>query len=174
MVGTLGATLERSAREQIYYDNGSNLRILPRGMSTKVDSEDISELEAVDGVNSATMAVRQIARFGTTNQGPTFKVFGVDSESFGDIAWFRNDFAEKSIDDLLVNLNIASSKPAPLILPAGTLKITAWTKQDPYVTDHFFWIVLKDAEGRQVTVTLGQIGDRWSEQSGDVSALCIL
>ena len=168
MVGTLGSTLERSAIEQIYYDNGTSLRILPGGMSTKVDSEDISEIEAVNGVNSATMAFRQIAKFGTTNQGPTFKVFGIDSEIFGDIAWFRDDFSEKSIEDLLVNLNIASSKPPPLILPPGTLKITAWTKQDPYVTDHFFWIVLKDAEGRQVTVTLGQIGDRWLEQSGDV------
>ena len=168
MVGTLGSTLERSAREQIFYDNGTNLRILPGGMSTNVASEDIAQIESVNGVNSATMAFRQIARFGTTNQGPTFKVFAVDSERFGDIAWFRDDFAEKSIEDLLVNLNIASSKLAPLILPAGTLKITAWTKQDPYVEDHFFWIVLKDAEGRQVTVTLGQIGDRWSEKAGEV------
>ena len=67
MVGTLGATLERSAREQIYYDNGSNLRILPAGMSTSVDSEDIVQIEAVNGVNSATMAFRQIAKFGTTS-----------------------------------------------------------------------------------------------------------
>jgi putative ABC transport system permease protein len=44
MVGTLGSTLERSAREQIYYDNGTSLRILPGGMSTKVDSEDMSDL----------------------------------------------------------------------------------------------------------------------------------
>ena len=168
MVGTLGSTLERSAREQIFYDNGTNLRILPGGMSANVDSGDIAHIEAVDGVNSATLAFRQIARFGTTNQGPTFKVFGVDSERFGDIAWFRQDFSEKPIDDLLVSLNIASSKPAPLILPAGTMKITVWTKQQPYVADHFFWIVLKDVEGRQVTVTLGQIGDRWSEQTGDV------
>ena len=168
MVGTLGATLERSAREQIFYDNGSNLRILPGGMNSNVRPQDIAEITAVGGVNTATMAFRQIAKFGTTSQGPAFNVLGIESESFSNIAWFRDDFSEKSIEDLLVNLNNASSKPAPLILPAGTLKITAWTKQDPYVTDHFFWIVLKDAEGRRVTVTLGQIGDNWSEQSGDV------
>lgn len=167
MVGTLGATLERSAREQIFYDNGSNLRILPGGMSTSVHPEDISEITAVSGVNAATMAFRQIAKFGTTSQGPAFNVLGIESESFSNIAWFRDDFSEKSIDDLLASLNV-SSKPVPLILPAGTSQITAWTKQDPYVTDHFFWIVLKDAEGRQITVTLGQIGDKWSEQSGDV------
>ena len=167
MVGTLGATLERSAREQIFYDNGSNLRILPGGMHSNVRPQDIAEITAVGGVNTATMAFRQIAKFGTTSQGPVFNVLGIESESFSNIAWFRDDFSEKPMADLLVSLNI-SAKPAPLILPAGTLKITAWTKQDPYVTDHFFWIVLKDAEGRQVTVTLGQIGDKWSEQSGDV------
>ena len=102
MVGTLGSTLERSAREQIYYDNGTNLRILPRGMSTKVDSEAISEIEAVNGVNSATMAFRQIARFGTTNQGPTFNVFGIDSESFGDIAWFDTKIAATNGKQMIV------------------------------------------------------------------------
>jgi ABC-type antimicrobial peptide transport system permease subunit len=34
--------------------------------------------------------------------------------------------------------------------------------------DHFFWVVLKDARDRQITVTLGQIGDTWNYQSGVV------
>lgn len=167
MVGTLGSTLERSSREQIFYDNGTNLRIRPGGAHTDIRPADIAELSAIDGVNLATMAFRQTAKVGTTNLGLEFTALGVDSEHFSDMAWFRDDFSDEPLDTLLERINIPA-KPEPLILPAGATTISAWTKQDPYVNDHFFWVVLKGAEERQITVTLGQIGPDWAEQSGDV------
>ncbi|MCH7983976.1 MAG: hypothetical protein IIC28_08420 [Chloroflexi bacterium] len=167
MVGTLGSTLERSNLEQIFYDNGTNLRILPGGLRADIRPADIADLSAIDGVNLATMAFRQNARVGTTSRGLEFTVLGVDSERFADMAWFRDDFADETLATLLERVSIPA-KPEPLILPRGTTAISAWTKQDPYVNDHFFWIVLKGAEGRRVTVTLGQIGADWAEQFGEI------
>jgi hypothetical protein len=164
MVGTLGSTLERSDREQIFYDNGTNLRVLPGGINIDVRQQEIDQLMAIDGVNSATMAFRQKAKTGTTDQGLQFNVLGVETDKFPDMAWFREDFSDESLDELFQKVAIPS-KPEPLVLPVGTTHLSAWTMQDPFVRDHFFWIVLKDSEGRQVTVTLGQIGESWSEQS---------
>jgi hypothetical protein len=167
MVGTLGSTLERSSREQIFYDNGTNLRVRPSSSHSAVRDADIAELSAIEGVNVATMAFRQRATIGTTGLGLAFTALGVDSEKFPSMAWFRDDFSDETVDALLKRVKIPA-KPEPLILPVGATTISAWSKQEPYVEDHFFWIVLRDAEGRQVTVTLGQIGADWAEQIGQV------
>ncbi len=167
MVGTLGSTLERSSREQIFYDNGTSLRIRPGGIRNDIRDADIAELMAIDGVNMATRALRQTAKFGTTDRGMEFDVLAVESDSFSDMAWFRDDFSDESLELLLDRVNVPS-KPEPLMLPLGTTELSAWTKQDPYVRDHFFWIVLSGAENRQSPVTLGQIGDTWSKQSGSI------
>lgn len=167
MVGTLGSTLERSNREQIFYDNGTNLRLRPAGTRNDVRQIEIDELSAIDGVNVATMAYRQKAKVGTTAQGMEFTVLGVEADKFPDMTWFREDFADESLDEIFDRVNVPS-KPEPVILPVGTRTLSAWTMQDPYVQDHFFWIVLKDSEERQITVTLGQIGDSWAKHSNDI------
>ncbi|MEE8046818.1 MAG: FtsX-like permease family protein, partial [Dehalococcoidia bacterium] len=167
MVGTLGSTLERSSQEQIFYDNGTSLRIRPGGIRSDIGQIEIDELNAIDGVNMATMAFRQKAKFGTTDLGMSFDVLAVDSAQFPQMAWFRDDFSDESLDVIFERVNIPS-KPEPLILPPGTETLSAWAKQDPYVPDHFFWIILTDAEERQIAVTLGQIGDTWTKQSGNI------
>lgn len=167
LVGTLGSTLERSSREQIFYDNGTNLRITPRGKHTNVRDADIAEISAINGVERATMALRSTAKVGTTGGGPEFTVLGVEAEDFAEMMWFRDDFSDEPVEIILDRIAV-SAKPEPLVLPENATTLSAWTKQDPFVQDHFFWVVLEGAEGRRVTVTLGQIGAEWSEQSGDI------
>jgi hypothetical protein len=167
MVGTLGSTLERSDREQIFYDNGTNMRVVPGGVRFNVGTEEIELLSAIEGVKTATQAYRQSAKFGTTQLGLEFSVLAVEVDKFPDMAWFRDDFADEPLDELFARLDVPS-KPEPIVLPPGTSSISAWTIQSPYVRDHFFWVILKGAEGRQIAVTLGQIGDEWAEQSGNV------
>lgn len=167
MVGTLGSTLERSSREQIFYENGTSMRIRPGGVSSEIRTADIDNLRAVDGVDSATLAFRTRAKVGTTSLGLEFTVLGLEVDTIGDMLWFRDDFSDQPIGTLFERMDIPS-RPEPIILPEGTTTISAWTKQDPYVLDHFFWVVLRDASDRQITVTLGQIGDTWSSQSGVV------
>jgi len=165
MVGTLGSTLERSSREQIFYENGTSMRIRPGGIISEIRQSDLDDLLAINGINSATMAFRQIAKVGTTSLGMEFTVLGVETDTLGDMLWFREDFSDQPIGTLFESLDVPT-RPEPIILPEGTTSISVWTKQDPYVLDHFFWIVLKDGADRQTTVTLGQIGDTWSSQSG--------
>ncbi|MBN4064813.1 hypothetical protein JYU04_03655, partial [Dehalococcoides mccartyi] len=164
MVGTLGSTLERSDREQIFYDNGTNMRVLPTGVNFDVLPADIDRLVALDGVNEATRAYRRKAKTGTTDLGMEFTILAVEADKFPGMAWFRDDFADEPIADMFERVDIPS-RAEPLVLPVGTDTLTVWTKQDPYVENHFFWIVLADSQGRQVPVTFGQIGDEWEQLS---------
>ncbi len=167
MIGTLGSTLERSDREQIFYDNGTNMRVLPGSVHIDVGQNEIDDLLKIEGVNQATMAFRQKAKVGTTDRGLEFSVLGIESDKFPDIAWFRDDFADEPMQTIFDRINLPS-KPKPLVLPPGTTSISAWTKQDPFVMNHFFWVVLRDAEGRRVTQTFGQIGEKWEKRATDV------
>jgi len=167
MVGTLGSTLERSDREQIFYDNGTNMRIRPGGVRIDVRQQEIDELLAIDGVNEATLALRQNAKFGTTDLGQEFDVLAVEIDKFPDLAWFRDDFAKEPLDELFERLDVPAS-PEPMLLPPGTTSLTAWSMQEPFVQNHFFWIVVKDSEGRKIPVTLGQIGADWAKQTADI------
>ena len=164
MVGTLGSTLERSDREQILYDNGTSLRILPGGVNIDVHQAEIDQLMTIDGVNQASMAYRHKGKFGTTDLGIEFNVLAVETDKFPAVAWFRDDFSEEPLEVALAKVNIPS-KPEPIYLPSGTTSLTTWTKQDPFVLNHFFWVVLKGAKGKQLPVTFGQIGEVWKEKS---------
>ncbi len=160
MVGTLGSTLERSDREQIFYDNGTNLRLLPGGVHLDVLQSDIDALNEVEGVNIATKAFRHKAKFGTSELGLEFNALAVEADKFPQMAWFRDDFADEPLTELFELVGLPS-KPERLILPPDTTSLSVWTKQHPYVQNHFFWVVLSDSEGRQAPVTFGQIGEEW-------------
>jgi ABC-type lipoprotein release transport system permease subunit len=167
LAGTLASTLERSSREQVLYETGGDLHVTPSGISNSVTSADITEVEAIEGVNLASLALRSTATLGTTNSGPDFELLAVDALKFPQIGWFRDDFAEDDVSTLLGRVNVPV-KPEPILIPAGTTQLTIWAKQDPYVTDHFLWLILRGSTGRTVTATMGQIGDTWGMQSVDV------
>jgi len=164
LAGTLASTLERSSREQVLYETGADIHVIPSGTNQTVDPEELLEVQAIDGVLNATHAMRSEAVVGTTRSGPSFTVLAVDAIEFPKVGWIRDDFAAGDIRALLERVNV-QVKPEQLLLPVGTERLSMWTKQEPFVNDHFLWLILRGAEGRTVTATMGQIGDEWAEQS---------
>lgn len=166
--GTLASTLERSSREQVLYETGADIHFVPSGISDLVTQAKIDEIEAIDGVNLATMAMRRGALLGTTNSGPGFQIFAVDAIKFPSIGWLRDDFADQDIRGLLEQINV-QVKPEPILLPVGVEQLTIWARQEPFVTDHFLWLILRGANGRTTTATMGQIGREWAIQTASVT-----
>jgi ABC-type lipoprotein release transport system permease subunit len=164
LAGTLASTLERSSREQILYETGGDLHVTPSGINNSVTPADIAEVENIDGVNLASLALRTTATLGTTSSGPNFELLAVEAIKFPQIGWFREDFAEQDVATLLKRIDVPV-KPEPIFLPAGTEQLTLWGKQDPFVTDHFLWLILRGSNGRTATATLGQISGEWNMQS---------
>ena len=164
--GTLASTLARSTEEQIFYTSGADLRFTPNSLPS---NETIAEAREVEGVVNATQAFRASGRFGTTSLGFPFNLLAVDSHVFAETAWFREDFAETSFQELTSKIAV-DVKPEPIYLPPDTVKLGAWAKTEPRVENLFLWLVIKDGRGRSRTITLGQIESEWQHQTVDISS----
>ncbi len=164
LAGTLASTLERSSREQVLYETGADIHVLPSGVNQTITTEHIEQIRSVDGVNDANWAMRRNAVLGTTNSGPEFQVLAVDAIEFPKVGWLREDFADSDIRGLLERINVAV-KPEPILLPVGVERLSIWSKQEPFVNDHFLWLILQGADDRVVTTTMGQISGEWEEKS---------
>ena len=163
--GTLASTLSRSNNEQIFYFTGSDLRLVPRNPIT---NEMVSDVRGVPGVLNVARAFRATGQAGTTDVGNQFELLAVDETDFTRVAWFREDFADGDLPEM-VNALAVKVKPEPIHLPAGTVKIGALARSDPRVENHFLWYVLKDARDRTRTITLGQVEADWTEQTAEIS-----
>ena len=167
LAGTLASTLQRSSTEQILYETGADLHALPSGASETVNARDLEQIRAIEGVEIATPGMRLTSHLGTTSAGPQFQLLAVDGLVFPDVAWFRDDFSDKEIRRLLEQIHVPV-KPEPLFLPEGATELRMWARQQPYVNDHFLWLILRDTTGRTTTVTMGQIGAQWSQQTAAI------
>lgn len=168
LAGTLASTLERSAREQVLYETGADIHVLPAGTNQIISEEMRDEVQAVEGVEVATLAMRRGSTVGTTNSGPEFQMLAVDAIEFPKVGWVRDDFSDQDIRTLLEQINV-QVKPAPILLPEGVESLSIWAKQEPFVNDHFLWIILRGALGRTVTATMGQIEGEWTLQTASVT-----
>ena len=167
LIGSLASTLERSNEEQILYDTGADIHLAPGGSRGTVNDRRITAVSEVNGVNLASPAMRSTGTVGTTSAGTDFTFLAVDAIDFSKIGWFRDDFGETDVQRLLEDVDV-TAKPPSIFLPAGTVTLGAWAKADPLVTNLFLWVILKDAAGRAVTVTLGQINAEWTFQQGNL------
>ncbi len=163
--GTLASTLSRSNNEQIFYFTGSDLRLVPRNPIT---NEMVEDVRGVPGVLNVARAFRATGQAGTTDLGNPFDLLAVDETDFTQAAWFREDFADGDIADMVEDLAV-KVKPEPIHLPVGTVKVGALARSDPRVENHFLWYVLKDARDRTRTITLGQVAADWSEQTAEIA-----
>lgn len=164
--GTLASTLARSTEEQILYESGADLRFIP---TTPPSIETIEETKNVEGVVNSTPAFRASGRFGTTALGFPFNLLAVDSHVFAQTAWFRDDFSDTEFPELTSKIAV-EVKPEPIFLPPNTVKLGAWAKAEPRIENLFLWLVIKDANGRSRTITLGQIEGEWGQQTAELSS----
>ena len=163
--GTLASTLSRSNNEQIFYFTGADLRLVPRDPIT---SEMVRGVREVPGVTAAGRAFRASGQAGTTDLGNQFELLAVDDTEFTRAAWFRDDFTDGDLAQMVESLAV-DVKPDPINLPEGTVRLGALARTEPRVENHFLWFVLKDARGRTRTITLGQVEGEWTEQTAEVA-----
>ena len=151
---SFGATLERSFEERVLYSTGSAVRVdgvrpdigtaewlrlrrshatnlsrsRPRQDQTRIPGL-IEVYEQVPGVEQASPVLRTTGHDLTKFFGERFVVLAVEGESFSDVAWFRDDFADRPMSGLLESL--APGGPSEgLELPYGALAIGIRIKPD--------------------------------------------
>lgn len=167
LAATLASTLERSSEERIAYATASDFHVRDVAVEGGSDGQTMGELRAIPGVQDAAIALETRGSFGTTGGGHAFQVFAVDPQAYGDIVWFRDDFASRDLPSLLKSVYVPG-RAEPLRLEGQPRRISAWAKADPPTENLFLWVVLRDGEDRLITLTLGPIqGPDWARQAAE-------
>jgi hypothetical protein len=165
LAAALGSTLERSSFDRSAYATGADVHASSVRVSGFAADTTMASVRAVPGVQDAALAVRLRGDIGTTGRGGTFELLAVEAERLGRISWFREDFADRPLQELLGSLP-SPADPPPITLPQGATHIAMWTRSQPAVPRLFLWVVLRDGSGQLHTVTLGPVeGGSWRQQT---------
>lgn len=152
---SFAGTLERSFEERVLYSSGSDVRLVGvRQRSRGLTRPFTRGYEMLDGVSRASPALRVNGSDLSRMTGGTYTMLGVETESFADVAWFRDDFAEDSLDEIMSALN-GQERELGLPLPDDTRAVEILIKADRPHRSVALTARIKDSNGRFFTYDLG-------------------
>ncbi|MEX2446868.1 MAG: ABC transporter permease [Dehalococcoidia bacterium] len=153
---TFSATLAHSYADRAGYAAGADVRAT--GLLA-VDDGDAPFLRAVEGV-PADARTPVIRMSGAVMQGrlqDSVQVLGVEPDTFGDVAFFRDDFAATGLPEMLDTLQANSiAVEGPAIAP-DVRQVGVWLQLPDIRGRVTIGMTLRDAAGRLVTRSVGEV-----------------
>ena len=167
---SFGATLDRSFLERVLHSTGADVKvegIQGRDFTDAGAAALAAEYEGVAGVDTATAVLRKTGQELSRLTGVPFEMFGVDPAVFGDVAFFREDYAGEQIETLLPRLE--QSPPGGLELPQGAESLIVRVKPDRPHPGVRVTVQTRDVDGAYRTLSLGRLesGD-WEDLAAEI------
>lgn len=169
---TVGGTLERNQTDRAQYDAGADVRISLRDdpfLSQFPIETLLDRYRAVPGVRTVSPAYRE-PRFGRSDG---VELFAVDSREFSFLSWYREDFSEQPLGEIMRALN-AHPPPERIVLPEDTVSIGLWTKLRQPIEQLWVQVVLQEGDGELTTLSLGQLWEPPPGQSANPDSSVIV
>lgn len=150
------ATLERNFEERLLYSIGSDIRIEGLKVDTNIPRSDTKwSYEQVPGVNQATSVYRGQGRDTTMPQRGLITLLAVEHDNFSDVAWIRDDFSDKPMDEMLRTLRLETLFGIPLPESAASLDVRFMAERpDPSLR---LMARIRDSNNRYHSYTLGPL-----------------
>lgn len=174
-VGTFAASYAETASktydERALYQSGVELRATTVGtgnMGLNTPEVDAA-LTELPGVAQATSVMRLIGAPGTAGiSGRIFQVLGINPDKAAVMLWFRDDFADRSLRELMATLGA----PEPLRgrpLPAGTSSIQVSVNVPDTNAQMTLWARVRDRDGNHQMLEMGRLEPiGWQERVAEV------
>lgn len=184
---SFGATLERSFSERVYYAVGADARIdqveskpvfvgttrwstnckgeetqCVVGLPTKIQAQEsarMRQFEDISGVEKISPVLRITGRDMSKFYGDSFEMLSIETESFSQVAWYREDFAGGSLHSLLRAIETEDREDG-VVLPYGTIKLRVRMKSTEYRPTVKVTARVLNAQGRYSTHELGVLGSK--------------
>ena len=123
---TVGGTLDRSYEERALYDVAADIRVtgIPTYFSRGTESLKEKYLE-LPGISSLSLVLRGGGSVGATYSGNSFGVLAVESDEFPYVSWYRDDFSERPLPQVMGLLKTGAGLP-PIEVPRNADRIYAW------------------------------------------------
>ncbi len=155
---SFGGTLERSFEEQAQYATGADIRV--EGLTVNNRGRSIPVVETYEAMPIVDEASPVIKAFGSDLSkllGESYTMVGVDGETMRRIGWFRGDFADRPVEDMLSQLG-HENPPVGIDLPDDARGIGMRVKPDRPRESLAVSIRIKDVNDRYFTYVMGRLG----------------
>ncbi|HJO82349.1 MAG: hypothetical protein QGG34_10760 [SAR202 cluster bacterium] len=154
---SFAGTLERSFEERVLYSSGSDIRLTGVTQNTRGITRPLAEPYLdLPGIVGASPALRSAGSDLSILTGESFMILGVDTETFTDVAWFREDFADESIERLMDTM-ASRDETGGIELPDDSRALEILVKADRPNPTIQLAARLRDANGRFFTYGLGSL-----------------
>ena len=160
------STLSRSQQEQALYKVGGDTVIKGSGIAANTRDQ----LRSLAGVQDVSPMIRTTATILGRITGSSADFLAVDPDSLLNAAWFRDDFAGKTLAQLLEPLRArrlmlggSGQGPTPgIAIPAGAETLGVWVNLDNLDFENSrptlnLWARVQDANGRFANVLVGDL-----------------
>ena len=152
-----GSTLERSYRERALYASGGDLVLQSLFVSSAGASVPFGNQVNPGAAHPTPVYRGDVFRTGSLTRSTSFDLLAVDPNSFGQVAWFRDDFSDQSLPALMDVLKRDNAPANGLLLPADAQALRLWVRPANPRRDVQLNLRLRDANGRYVQSTLGTL-----------------
>jgi len=174
-VGTFAASYSTTAKktfdERALFEAGVDWRMgvgsrSDLGLDSRAVDKQFSELP---GVANASSVIRALGSPGTQGtSGRTFQVLGVDPDKATEMLWFRDDFADRPLRELMAELGAPQSLRGKT-LPPGTAKLKLKVNSSDQRAVQTLWARISDETNYFQMIQLGSIeGEGWHELTADI------
>ena len=110
--------------------------------------EAAGRLEAVEGVDAAVTATRQVMSIGPLPSfGAQVDVLGLDPDGAADVLWWRDDFADQPLQEMLNRLQGSPLQSHGIPLPGEPVSASIWVNPAGPRPNTTLWLRSVDANG---------------------------
>ena len=154
---SFGGTLERSFVDRAMYATGSDIRLQGVVLNRRGESRPVEEsYSQMPGIERVSPAYRGVGSDLSKLLGAFYTMFAVDREEFGDVAYFRDDFAKRSVHDLMSSLE-QPDPPQGLLLSEDARALQLTLKSERPQPTVAVTARTRDANGRYFSHCLGTL-----------------
>ena len=167
---SFGGTLQRSFAERAMYSTGADVRV--GTVLSGNDGQTVAIRESFENLPSVQEASLAFRGFGTDLSklfADSYTMFAVEGDRIKDAGWFRDDFSDIPMDQMLTSLEV-EKLPEGIPIPEEAEYIGMIVKPDRPHPSVAVAARLRDANGRYFTYNLGVLDkNQWQSYESLIS-----
>ncbi len=154
---SFGGTLQRNFEERALYETGSDARVRAMLPGNEGPTKPIREsFENLPSVEKVSLAFRGFGTDLSKLFADSYTMFAVEGDAINETGWFRDDFSEAPMADMLSSLDV-DNLPEGIPIPQEAEYIGVIVKPDRPHPSVVVAARMRDANGRHFTYRLGAL-----------------
>ncbi len=142
-------TVEQSFRDRGLYEAGSDVRLVGIPSPLTGPKEQLSnEFESRRGVTSAAPVYRVTTEGGGGVIRRAYNLLAIDTIKFHRVSFYRDDFSDRPLFNLLRHLDQGRSVVRGMELPEGTTGLGLWVRPSAKYGNMSLWFRVRNEEGQ--------------------------